>query len=106
MTRPFTYYYDQNLTNRVPVNEMGEPLLNWGETVPGQRKEKTLYIHNDTKDRLVLRQPQSNDEDLKILDYPLNLMTSESGKVRLEFHPHKDRIDSHKGTWGFEVIIG
>lgn len=106
MTQPVTYYFDKERTKKVPVNELGEPIIDWGETIPGQRKEKTLYIENITKDRLILRQPQTNDEDLKILDYPVNLMGKESGTVRLEFAPHVDRLEKHSGIWGFDIVIG
>ena len=80
--------------------------MDWGETIPGQKKEKVIFVKNESRDRLVLRQPYSQDEDLNIVDYPPNLMGGDSGKIQLEFVPKKERIDAMHTDWGFDVIIG
>ena len=87
MKSPLTYYHDEAMTKRVQVNEEGHPILDWGETIPGKLKEKTLFVQNESKDRLVLRQPFSTDSDLKIEDYPSNLLGGEKGKVEFKFRP-------------------
>ncbi len=106
MATPLTYYYDEKCTKRYPMNEKGEAIVDWGITIPGQRKTKELYAKNESRDRAILRQPYTQDEDLKIKDYPKNLVGSDIGKVTLEFTPNKDRIDSLHASWGFDVIIG
>ena len=106
MARPLVYYYDEQLTKRVPVNSEGSAILDWGEVIPGQKKEQVLWAKNESRDRAVLRQPYTGDEDLKITDYPANLMGNESAKVKLTFEPHKERIDGHHSEWGFDVSIG
>ena len=103
---PLVYYYDEAREKRVPVNEAGNPIIDWIEIIPGQKKEQTLYVYNQTRDRLVLRQPYTTDEDLQIKDYPPRLMGEESGIVKLELAIKPDRIDPHKADWGFEVVIG
>ncbi len=57
MKSPVTYYYDKNMTKRVAVNPEGHPFLDWGEIIPGKKKEMTLFVKNESKDRLVIRQP-------------------------------------------------
>ena len=104
--KPITYYFDEECEKRYPVNEHGEAIIDWGETIPGQKKERILWARNESKDRAILRQPYSQDEDQKIIDYPANLMSGEKGKVTLSFKPNQDRIESLKAGWGFDVIIG
>lgn len=106
MAGPLVYYFDQKLEKRCPVNELGGVVLDWGETKPGTKKEKLLYVKNNTPDNLTLRQPYTEDSDLKITDFPPRLKHEESGKVKLEFAPKKERLDSLKAPWGFDVIIG
>lgn len=106
MKSPLTYYYDESMSKRVPVNESGAPILDWGEIIPGKLKEMTLYIKNESRDRLVLRQPFSTSEDLKIESYPSRLFGEESGKVEFKFRPNPEKIESHHASWGFEVVVG
>jgi len=106
MAKPLTYYYDKECTKRYPMNEKGEAIVDWGITIPGQKKIKELYAKNESRDRAIFRQPYSMDEDLKITDYPKNLMGNDIGKVTLEFAPNKDRIDSLNAPWGFDLVIG
>ncbi len=107
MTKPLMYFFDKKMEKRVPVNELGQVDLDWGETIPGENKEKILYVKNVTDDRLILRQPYTLDEDLLITDYPPNLLRKESGRVKLEFKPNRERIESMKhAEWGFEVVVG
>jgi hypothetical protein len=94
------------MEKRVAVNETGQPIIDWGETVPGKQKEMTLYIKNESKDALVLRQPFSTSEDLKIEDYPQRLQGEDYGMVKLSYKPNTESIESHFGSWGFEVVIG
>jgi len=103
---PVTYYYDEAHNKRVPVNEDGMPILDWGETIPGKRKEMTLYLKNESKDQLVLRQPFSTDESLKIEDYPPRLFAEESGTMKFSLTPDINKIESHRGSWGIEIVIG
>ena len=104
--KPITYYFDEECLKRYPVNEHGEAIIDWGETIPGQKKERTLFAKNESKDRAILRQPYSQDEDQKIIDFPPNLMSQEVGKVILTFQPNQERIESLKAGWGFDVVIG
>ena len=106
MTSPLVSFYDESMTKRVPVNERGIPIIDWGETIPGQKKEKTFYVKNNTRDRVIIRQPYSNDEDLSIDDYPANLLGNESGIVTMSFKPHIERIEPLKSEWGFDLVIG
>ncbi len=106
MKSPISYYFDEACNDRYPVNESGQAIIDWGETIPGQKKEKTLYAKNESRDKLVIRQPYTADEDLKIKDFPPRLFTHESGKVVLEFIPNKERIDALHADWGFDVIVG
>ena len=103
---PITYYMDAECKNRYPVNESGQPILDWGIITPGQKKEKTLYGKNESKDRLVLRQPYTLDEALTITDYSPNIDSGAVGFVSFELAPKHDTIDSHKTDWGFDVLIG
>ncbi len=100
------YYTDKHLTRRLPVNELGAPILDWGETVPGMKKERVLYVKNITHDRLTLRQPNTEDSDLSIKDFPTRLMGKEYGQVILEFAPHLTRIKPLNANWSFEIVIG
>jgi len=106
MVKPLTYYHDRECAKRCPVNEEGEVIIDWGETIPGQKKKQELFVKNESRDKLVLRQPYALDEDLHIRDYPNRLLSAGSGKVILEFTPKKERIDAMHSDWGFEVIIG
>jgi len=103
---PLTYYTDESMEKRLPVNEEGFPIIDWGETIPGKQKEMTLYVKNESKDNLVLRQPYSTSEDLKIKDYPARLQGEDTGIVRLKYRPNPETITSHHSSWGFQVIIG
>ncbi len=106
MKSPIHYYYDKECLTRCPVNEAGQAIVDWGETIPGQRKEKTLFAKNESRDRLVIRQPYTADEDLKIKDFPPRLLALESGKIVLEFTPNKERIDALHADFGFDVVVG
>jgi len=106
MKSPLTYYFDEKMKKRVPVNENGEPVLDWGETIPGKRKEMTLYVKNESKDKLVLRQPFTTDKDEKIEDYTPRLFGEEVGTVKLSLTPDINKIESHRGSWGFEIVLG
>jgi len=106
MRSPLTYYYDEALTKRIPVNETGQPILDWGETIPGQRKEKVIHIKNESRDSLVLRQPFSTDPALKIEDYSPRLFSEEKGTMKFSLTPDINKIESHRGSWGIEIIIG
>ena len=107
MPNPLIYYLDESLETRCPVNEKGDALVDWGSTIPGSKKERILFVKNKTNDRLVIRQPYTNDEDLKIIDYPSRLFGNGSGKVVLQFSPNPERLDPLKAGWGFEdVVIG
>lgn len=106
MKSPVEYYHDEDLTKRVEVNETGDPIVNWGESIPGKEKKVELYVKNLSKDRIVLRQPTTSTEELKIEDYPTNLMAEEKGKVVLAFKANDESIDAHKGTWGFNISVG
>lgn len=103
---PLTYYYDELHSKRVPVNESGQPVLDWGETVPGKRKEMKLYIKNESKDGLILRQPFSSDDSLKIEEYPAKLFSEDKGTMTFSLTPDINKIESHNGTWGFEIVLG
>lgn len=100
------YFYDKECKQPYPTNKNGEAVTDWGITIPGQKKKIELFAQNQSRDRAILRQPYSHDEDQKIIDYPANLMGGESGKVTLEFAPNKDRIDGLHAGWGFDVVIG
>jgi len=106
MANPISYYYDKTLAKRYPVNEKGEAIIDWGITVPGQKRIKEVYAKNESRDRAILRQPYTMDEDLKIIDYPKNLFGGKSGIVVLEFSPNSERIDALHAGWGFDVVIG
>jgi len=106
MAIALTYYYDKECKKRYPVNEKGEAIVDWGITIPGQKKIKELYAKNESRDRAILRQPYTMDEDLKIKDYPPNLKGGDVGIVTLEFTPDEDRIDALHAPWGFDIILG
>lgn len=99
------YYYNEALTKRVPVNEDGNAIINWGETVPGFHKEKILYMKNLLRDKIIIRQPHSTDEDLHIVDFPTKLLGYESGKVKLVFSPPANRLVPLNGDWGFDDLV-
>jgi len=103
---PLTYYLDEKLDKRIAVNEEGQPLIDWGETIPGKLKEMTLYVKNESKDKLVLRQPFTTSDDLKIETYPTRLFGEEQGMVKLQLKPNPEKIESHHASWGFQVVIG
>jgi len=100
------YYTDKELLNRIPVNETGQPIFNWGETIPGETKEKTFFVKNMRPDKVSLRQPYSTDEDFKIKDYPVHLKGAESSSMTLEFHPSWNRTSPLNADWGFDLVIG
>ena len=106
MAKPLTYYMDKECTKRCPLNEAGEVIIDWGETIPGQRKKRELFVKNESRDKLILRQPYSLDEDLKIISYPARLFYSDSGRIALEFSPNTERIDALHSEWGFDVVVG
>jgi len=106
MVTPITYYIDKECKKRYPVNETGQAIIDWGISVPGEKKIKELYAKNESRDRAVFRQPYSIDKDLTITDYPTNLMAKEVGIVTLSFEPKKERIDAMHSSWGFDIIIG
>ena len=101
-----TFYHDEDCKNRCKVNESGMPLLEWGETVPGKIKTKTLYGVNESKDRIILRQPYTLDESLKITDYSVSIQGGEKGFVSFELVTKNDAIDSINTDWGFDVLVG
>lgn len=106
MKSPIAYYFDKNFEKRVPVNEMGHPIVDWGETIPGQKKSIELFVRNESKDKLVLRQPYTSTKELAINDYPSRLFGGDKGSVKLSYEAHPDKIESHHGTWGFEIVLG
>jgi len=106
MAKPLTYFYDKECNRRVPLNEKGEIVLDWGETIPGQVKKREIWVKNESRDRIAFRQPYTLDEDLKIMDYPAKLFESEVGKVVIKFEPKGERIDALNANWGFDVIVG
>jgi hypothetical protein len=73
MKTPLEYYHDEQLTKRYEVNENGFPIVDFGEIIPGKRIERTIFVTNTSKDKLVLRQPFSTSEELSINDYPPKL---------------------------------
>jgi len=103
---PITYYMDAKLEKRLAVNETGEPIIDWGETIPGKHKEMTLYVQNHTRDNLALRQPYSTSPDLKIEDFPVQLKSNDVGTVKLSFKLNEETIKSHRASWGFQIIVG
>ena len=106
MKFPLTYYHDEKMTKRVIVNEEGFPVIDWGETIPGQKKEMKLYVKNESKDNLVIRQPYTTDKDLKIENYTARIMSEDRGTVSVSLTPNTNKIESHHGSWGFEIIVG
>ena len=103
---PLSYYHDEKFENRVIVNEEGKPIIDWGETIPGQIRMKTLFVKNETKDRIVIRQPWCVDEDLSIIDYPPRLFGEQAGIIKLKFAPAIHRTVPLNSEWGFDVVIG
>lgn len=106
MKTPLVYYYDEALTKRYEVNESGFPILDWGEIIPGKHIERTLYVRNESKDRLVLRQPFTTSDELSLVEYPTLLLSGEQGTVKLSYNSNPEKIESHHATWGYEVIVG
>lgn len=106
MKSPLTYYIDKKMEKRVPVNEEGFPIIDWGETIPGKLKEMILYVKNESKDPLTFRQPYCTSEDLKVEDYPAQMKAGTLGLVKLRYRPNPDTIESHHASWGFQVIVG
>lgn len=100
------YFTDKELSHRIPVNEVGMPIFDWGETIPGEKKERTFYVKNLTQDNVSLRQPYTSDEDFKIKDYPVQLKGEESSLMKLEFNPSWNRTSPLNADWGFDLIIG
>jgi|FLOH01.1.fsa_nt_gi hypothetical protein len=106
MKTPLEYYHDEQLTKRYEVNENGFPIVDFGEIIPGKRIERTIFVTNTSKDKLVLRQPFSTSEELSINDYPPKLLAGEKGIVKLIYNSDPEKIESHHATWGYEVIVG
>ena len=106
MSPTLEYYADELLQHRFPVNEIGEPLFDWGETTAGDVKEKTIYVKNTTHDSITLRQPRTSDEDFKIRDFPTRLKAQETGILKLEFAPGWRRVKPLDSTFSFDKIIG
>ena len=106
MKKPIAYYFDESLNRRVPVNEEGNPIIDWGETIPGQKKEIILFVKNESNDRLVIRQPYTSSDELKINDYPSRMFPGEMGMVKLSYEANPEKLESHHGTWGMEIVLG
>ena len=106
MITPLAYYYDEALTKRYEVNEFGFPILDWGEIIPGKHIERILYVKNESKDRLVLRQPFTTSDELSLEEYPTKLFSGDTGIVKLAYNSNPEKIESHHATWGYEVIVG
>ncbi len=106
MKSPLTYYIDKKMEKRVPVNEEGFPIIDWGETIPGKLKEMILYVKNESKDSLTFRQPYSTSDDLKVEDYPARLQGEDTGVVKLKYRPNPETIQSHHSSWGFQIVVG
>ena len=106
MKMPINYYFDERCEKRYPVTEDGTPIIDWGITIPGEKKKKEIFARNESRDRAILRQPYSQDEDLRIIDYPKNLFSDQVGKVVLTFEPKQERVEALHSDWGFDVIIG
>ena len=100
------YYADKEMNHRIPINEVGQPIFDWGEAVAGEKKEQRFYIKNTTLDTITLRQPYSSDEDFRIKDYPTQLKANASALIILEFAPSWSRTRPLKSDWGFDLIIG
>lgn len=100
------YYYNKDCTKRVPVDELGNTVVDWGETIPGIKKEKQLWVKSLIYDRIIFRQPSTEDSDLFIRDFPITLMGKQSGKVLLEFAPNENRIAPLNAGWKFDLIVG
>lgn len=101
-----SYYYDNKLENRVPVNEEGGAIIDWGECNAGKTKTIRLYAKNELSNRIALRQPYTEDPEFMIKTYPTNLKPGEIDEVILEYSPNIDRLIPLKAGWGFEVLIG
>ena len=106
MKKPLAYYFDESMDKRVPVNEEGNPIIDWGETIPGQKKTIELFVHNESKDRLVIRQPYTSSDEIAINDYPARMFPGDKAIVSLSYTAHPEKIESHHGTWGFEIVLG
>lgn len=106
MKTPLTYYHDESMIKRYEVNENGFPIIDFGEIIPGKRIERTIYVKNESKDKLVLRQPFTTSDELTINDYPARLLAGDKGIVKLTYTSNPEKIESHHATWGYEVIIG
>lgn len=100
------YFADEFMKTRIPVNEIGQPIFDWGETVPGERKERTFFIKNNTHDIVTLRQPHTSDEDFFIKDYPTQLKGKDSATITLEFAPKWNRVKPLDASFDFEKVIG
>ena len=100
------YYVDQSMKSRYPVNPLGKPIIEWGESLPGTTKKREIYVRNATNDRIVMRQPHTSDPDLFIKDFPTSLNRGEIAKVVLEFAPALERDTPLRADWGFELVIG
>lgn len=100
------YYADEAMIIKIPTNENGQPIFDWGECIAGQTKNKTVYIKNTKLDKISLRQPYSKDESLKIIDYPITIPPRGHSTITLQFAPTWERDESLKTAWGFELVIG
>lgn len=103
---PITYYYDKQYKTRVPVNEEGNAILDWGEVVPGSIKSVKLFVKNELLSPISLRQPYTEDEEFKIKNYPTHMLPGETGEIDLEYSPNEERLTPLKSDWGFELVIG
>lgn len=106
MKSPLIYFHDEKMTKRYEVNEEGFPIIDWGEIIPGKRMERTLYVMNESKDRLTLRQPFTTSDELALDTYPTSLKSEEAGVVKLTYTSNPEKIEAHRASWGFEVIVG
>lgn len=88
--------------------ELQKPLssVDFDRTVQGQSKKITVYVFNTSAEQNIeLDQPVTTDKDLRILEYPRQLLPSGSGKVVLEFSPPLDRISPLRAGWDFRKTI-
>ena len=100
------YFADEHHKVPIPVNAEGQPIFDWGETIPGEIREKTFYIRNNTYDTVTLRQPHTSDEDFKIKDYPTQLKSQEASTITLEFAPPWNRTKPLNAGFDFDKIVG
>jgi len=102
---PVSYYSDEKLTKPLTIKD-GMPILEWGESVPGEKKEKTIYVKNETPDRLTFKESYCEDEDMKIESFPSNIQGNAFGVIKVQFQPESNRLKPLSSNWGFELVIG